>query len=495
MSLLGRLEDLSLADIIQIVYLSRRTGVLEVLHEGQRNTIVFRNGLVVNATAPDTPRVPSPLHEQAIRDHIIRIIGPLMRNRGGEFNFLLADDLPADEIGYDPELLINDGGFPPQRILTIEGDKLKPLQELEESMREGKELLRRPSAPAEAQFRVAGGLIEIESPETSGRNVVLFERDPLVRVAARRAFNAHGMKIGQFGAIDEAREALAGFIRSNSFFVTFLEITDASEALLQFLKRRNGRLPVAMIDREVDLRRRNELLEAGANLYLTRPSPERLRPAIADEELTLFAEELVVFAEDAFAAWEEISGVLGAEAGRKFYEEGQREQLERSFRLLQRLISELSNPNDISEVTATILRFSAEYVDRGVLFVVNDEHFVGVGGFGSAGAGESLHERARKMRIPRRADSILAEVADAHEMHCGKLRRTEANQALIEGFGGLLPTEVLAFPIMHGGRAIGILYGDNAEHRGPIDMVTGLEIFLAQAAYSLHNALAASQKE
>ncbi len=481
MTLLGRLEDLSLADIIQIVYLSRRTGMLEVLHKGQRYTVMFRNGLVVNAAGPDAPRVPSALYEEAIREHIVRIIGPLLHTRGGEFNFLLADDLPAEEIGYDPDLLINDGGFPPQRILMIDGDRLKPLQEWSA-----------PSSPA--QFRVAGGLIEVESPETGGRNVVLFERDPLVRVAVRRAFQAHGMKIGQFGSIGEAREAVAGFIRANAFFVSILDITDDSETLLQFLRRRSSRLPVVMIDRDVDLRRRHDLVEAGANLYLTRPSPERLRPSAADEELNLYAEELVAFAEEAFAAWEEIRGVLGPDAGRKFYEEGQREQLDRSLHVLQQLISELSDPNDIGEVAATILRFSAEYVDRGVLFIVHSDHFAGVGGFGSAGTGESIRERARKVRIPRAADSILAEVAASQVAHRGKLRRTEANRELIEALGGLLPTEVMAVPIMHGGRAIGILYGDNAEHRGPIDVMTGLEIFLAQAAYSLDKALAASQK-
>lgn len=493
MSLLGRLEDLSLADIIQIVYISRRTGVLEVLHEGQRRTIVFRNGLVMNATAPDAPRVPPPLHEESVRAHIMRVIAPLLQSREGEFNFLLTDDLPAEEIGYDPDLLINDGGFAPQRILQIEGDKLKPLRELEESLREGRELLRR--SPSSTQFRVAGGLIEVESPETSGRNVVLFERDPLVRVAARRAFGARGMKIAQFGSLDEARETIAAHFRSNVFFVTILEITEESQPLLQFIKRRNSRLPVAMVDAEVDLRRRHALLEAGADLYLNRPSRERLRPEIADEELNLFAGELVLFVEDAYADWAEISGVLGAEAGKRFYEEGQREHLERSFRLLQQLINELSDPNDINEVATTILRFSAEYVDRGVLFVASDDHFAGVGGFGAAGGGESLAERARKLRVARNAPSILADVAEARQMHRGKLRRTEANLDLIERLGGLMPTEVLAYPIMHGGRTIGILYGDNADHRGPIDMISGLEIFLAQAAYSLHNALASSRKE
>src|SRR5947207_14259005 len=55
MSLLGRLEDLSLTDIIQIVFLSRRTGVLEIIDHGGRHTVLFRQGLVVNASAPEHP--------------------------------------------------------------------------------------------------------------------------------------------------------------------------------------------------------------------------------------------------------------------------------------------------------------------------------------------------------------------------------------------------------------------------------------------------------
>ena len=72
------------------------------------------------------------------------------------------------------------------------------------------------------------------------------------------------------------------------------------------------------------------------------------------------------------------------------------------------------------------------------------------------------------------------------------MRRTPANMTLIEGLGGLLPTEVVAYPIMHVERPIGILYGDNAEHRAPIDSLTGLEIFLSQAGYAFGKAAAAS---
>ena len=89
---------------------------------------------------------------------------------------------------------------------------------------------------------------------------------------------------------------------------------------------------------------------------------------------------------------------------------------------------------------------------------------------------------------------MLEDVATNGEAHRGKMRRTPANVQLIDTLGGLLPTEVVALPIMHGNRAIGILYGDNAEHRAPIDSMTGLEIFLSQAGYAFGNAVFASER-
>src|SRR5207244_6057853 len=146
-----------------------------------------------------------------------------------------------------------------------------------------------------------------------------------------------------------ARETINEFFRSTAFFITFLEVSDESLTLLQFIKRKNARLPVVMVDHEMDLHRRHELLDAGANLYLTKPAAERLRPGIADEELVLFAEELALFAERSFAQWEDTIG-LDTAAGRLFYQEAEKEHTERSFQLLKQLINEISDPNDVREV-------------------------------------------------------------------------------------------------------------------------------------------------
>ncbi|HEX3069725.1 MAG TPA: DUF4388 domain-containing protein [Thermoanaerobaculia bacterium] len=612
MSLLGRLEDLSLTDIVQIVYLSRRTGVLEIVDEHGRHTVLFRQGLVVNASSPEHPDLASYLaakglvpaaavpglrqmEEQgipygtaaidmnllsatdlatAIHERIVSVVAPLLQSREGEFNFILSDHVGPLDVEYDADAIFKEGGFAPQKIVgAADGEKLKPLRGLEESLKVGKALLRSASpevpvpsldlglgqpkppelyavvednvlpfptpeerddatfapvpddepfpdvapapelkpvpepeapklrpVPAEpspvsraSQFKVAGGLIEVESPDATYRNVVLFERNPLIRVAARRAFGRNGVKIAQFGSLDDARTAIGDYIRANTFFVTFLELNADAEVLMQQLKRKNPRLPVVVIDAEADLRRRHDLLRKGADLYLTKPSAARLQPGLAEEELSLFADELVLFAERAFQQWEQFTGGLDPDAGKRFYETAEKESVDRSFGILKQLINELSNPNDIGEVSATILRLSAEYLDRGALFIAGNDMFTGVAGFGPADGGD-MTKRIKSLRLPRAVPSILSDVASSGEAHRGKMRRTPANVELINALGSLLPSEVVALPIMHAKRTIGILYGDNAAHRAPIDAMTGLEIFLSQAGYAFGNAVFAAEK-
>ena len=580
MSLLGRLEDLSLTDIVQIVFLSRRTGVLELIDVAGRHTVLFRHGMVVNASGPDHSDLVTFLQKRgdlnadqvrmirqmedqgiscgaaviemnlmpadrltdAIRERILSVVTPLLSSREGEFNFILSEAMSPVDMEYEPETLLKDGGFSPQKIIGMaEGEKIKPLRGLEESLRAGQALRRgntspgttalpldfglggAPTPPAAipeapkvdaaegggapasdaappkqstSRFKVSGGLFEVESPDAQYRNVILYERDPLVRVAAKRAFGKKNVKIMQYGSLDDVRSAMTEFFRSNSFFVTFLELTadDATVRVMQQVKHRNPRLPVVVIDREADLRRRHDLLRAGADLYLTRPPKERMQPETAQEELAMFADELVLFAERSFAQWEQATGNLGADAGKQFYEMGEKESVDRSFTVLKQFINELSNPNDIDQVASTILHLSGEYFDRGALFIATDDAFMGLGGYGVTGGGERMHERIRSLSIDRNAPSILSDVASSRLPHHGKIRRTDANVHLIEVMGNLLPTEVAALPIMHNEQGIGILYGDNAEHRAPISSMTGLEIFLSQAGYAFGNAVVAWQK-
>ncbi|HET7711984.1 MAG TPA: DUF4388 domain-containing protein [Thermoanaerobaculia bacterium] len=581
MSLLGRLEDLSLPDIIQIVYLSRRTGALEVINASGRHRILFRKGLVVNASSPQYPDLVTYLHERElvappsvptlrrllatgipagtavvelhlvnrddlssiIRQRILDVIAPLLQSKEGEFHFALSESLSAADIEYEPDMVSREGGFPPQKLLaTGEGERLKPLQGLEDALRPGRgaqqdsppaaelpgESAVPPSPVAEnvvpfpgpdpespsaapsaadddprrspAQFRVAGGLFEIEHPETAHWNVLLYERNALLRVAVKRTFGKRGVRVAQYGDLDDVRTAVNGLVRSNAFFIALLELPEdrteeeAVVRLVQHIKRLNPRIPVAVMDENADGRRRHEVVAAGANVYLRKPASGRLQPAKAEEQLSLFADELLLLSERAFRELERLAGGHDPEAASRFYELAARDNLDRRFSLLERLITELSDPNDIHQVSATILRLADDYLDRGALFLITASEFVGLGGFGVTGEPPDMDERVRGLRIGRGAASILAEVAESRLSRRGKMRRTPANVALMQALGTLVPTQVVVLPILQGGYPIGILYGDNAEHRGPIESLTGLEIFLSQTGSAFGSAAEAWER-
>jgi hypothetical protein len=74
------------------------------------------------------------------------------------------------------------------------------------------------------------------------------------------------------------------------------------------------------------------------------------------------------------------------------------------------------------------------------------------------------------------------------------MRRTSANELLVKHLGTLMPSEVVALPIIHEDKVVGVLYGDNAEHRGRIDSVSGLETFVSHASYAFGNAVNAHNR-
>jgi GAF domain-containing protein len=53
---------------------------------------------------------------------------------------------------------------------------------------------------------------------------------------------------------------------------------------------------------------------------------------------------------------------------------------------------------------------------------------------------------------------------------------------------------VAVLPIAHRGAVVGVLYGDNARTRRPLQDLSGLEIFLSQAGLALENALSATAR-
>jgi hypothetical protein len=164
MSLVGRLEDLALPDIFQIISLSKKTGTLIVRSRKGTGMVVFKNGQVIQAGSDiirdslgnilvsqgaidsavlsqalaiqkkdfDKPlgmilaemgAVTGQTVEEVVRKQIEEIIYDLLSWEEGFFNFELGEIAPKDKIEIDTQDFLLRSGLSPEYLL-MEGTRL-----------------------------------------------------------------------------------------------------------------------------------------------------------------------------------------------------------------------------------------------------------------------------------------------------------------------------------------------------------------------------------
>ena len=124
MSLTGNLEDLPLLDIIQIVSFSKKTGALSIRTEEGEGGIVFQEGFVICAFAPDAApldrrfgAMPVNQRDLVIRSRIAIALEQLIRLREGQFSFSLAERPPGRLGAREIALEMLSEGINPQELL------------------------------------------------------------------------------------------------------------------------------------------------------------------------------------------------------------------------------------------------------------------------------------------------------------------------------------------------------------------------------------------
>lgn len=155
----------------------------------------------------------------------------------------------------------------------------------------------------------------------------------------------------------------------------------------------------------------------------------------------------------------------------------------RGFASLKAIMTELrSRPFTFTgEITLMLLRYTAELVNRAVLFAVRLDHFVGIGQFGIELEDELADNRVRQIAIPADHQSVLQEVVSKKEPFRGRLAKTSWNNYLVQQLGGRMPREVIAVPIIADNEAVAVIYGDNLPDETLIGPIEGLELLMIEA--------------
>jgi len=312
MSLVGNLEDLSLPDILQIVSLSRKSGILMLEREGQQGKIIIRQGKVIQTISPRQGKTlgelltargllrPDDLKkaleiqrsgesrellggilvqlrlideaalEKVVTEQIEDAIVFFLSWREGTFSFELAEIKGRGEFSVDPQAFILERGIDTQ-WLVLEGTRMID----ERSRDRGTD-----PAPSEdpADLATEASFAGIEDEAASGGRVLIFvDDDPLFREMARDYLGRRGFRVvicdtgaACLAAVD--REAARGVpsvvaadivmpTMDNKGFLGGLE-------LLEKLRRAHPEVPVVAVTAYPDENVKVQVLELGGQFLL-----------------------------------------------------------------------------------------------------------------------------------------------------------------------------------------------------------------------------------
>ena len=553
MNLVGNLEDLGLGEILQIVSLSRKSGILTLKGEKGEGEIVFRQGEVVRAASPDfretlpdllvshgvvdqtvmdralaeqerkgyTERIGTVLYRQfniptepvdkVIREHLERIVVSFFYWTSGTFDFELQEH--ADMVdAMDPELM----QFMLEQGINSQYLAIKGVRRFDEKQ---SHTLQPEDVQIESSSALAVETDSVHTPDTSDnmevvssenslepdiRHVIILVDDHLVtRETLAISLEECGYEVYTFaGGADSPLMRIASLQREDLRPVLLVDLfipkmdgsgTMGGIELLELIKANMQDVPVlVMVDRrdeeaELKLRRMNFPL-------IMKPGDDE----IGDKDvLNDFMAALLLGINQAKSKGAAPGIGRNVNLGEELFLEMGDENAppyqpvvpSTGLTLLRGMLEELKNPSLEGGIILLVLRFAAEFMNRGVIFIVKRDKIEGLGQFGIIPPDGSADSVVRNMKIPRADDSVFKKVIKTGFSLKARPDGNIWTRYLLERLGGGEPVEMFVGPIVSEGKVVALLYGDNKPENKPIGDTDSLEIFLSQAGMAMEKLL------
>jgi hypothetical protein len=533
MSLVGSLEDLGLGDILQIVHLAAKSGVLRLRNESGEGQIVFSRGMIREAYAKGGPTdlrellawrraVPQALLERAWLEahHAGKKLADVLVERGltsadaidalrreqiesavltmfgwpsGEFSFEMRE--VADE---GAELALESGMNP--QFLALEGTRRADEQEHAED-----------TMPAAASDPF-GALLEAELVGEAGDELA----EPLALLEdAEPPAAPHAPPTGpppppppvvvvdpSLPVLEWVKAALGTvFPRVHVFQRPGLGI----ERIRQYLAR--AELPLVLIAHDVpadpamgtrdaaEILARLKRQAPGMNVLLlhdegSEPRPTRRGPA-PDGLAPRPAASLLIDPRAgrqrmrvATALQEVLERVQARPAPAPARAAVPAEELAR----LRETSAKIRAGAGRGEVLSQVLSFAGQRFARVALFGVRDERAFGVAQLGLARAGGPDDAALRELSLGSLEPAWFRRVIES-KRPCTAPPSDEGDHRLAVLLGNEIPGEAYVAPIVTGERVVALLYADNLPGREPAADTRSLEVLLDAAGIALDRAV------
>ena len=544
MSLVGNLEELGLGEILQIVNLSRKTGVLSLKSKGREGSIVFRQGQVVRAGSSIFQQslgevliqkgvidlavlrkalafqqeegfrdrlgtilikqfgVSYDVVEEVVREQIENVVYALFCWQEGSFEFVASDTIDTiDGTRLDPLQFMLNQGLNTQ-FLAMEGARL--LDENIPAVESG--YGDRPSAvrgEEDTDFRLAAVPSgKIRSPRTQPRPtmplVIVDDDGPTLKAIAegmrQQGYDVHAMTRSEDTLI-KVDALCRGGENPTILIDLIMPKMDGSGVLggielLDLLHNNFADLHIIMMSDYHHADAESKVRDMGYT-FIMKPRRADLNdePVFQDLLGQMSAEVHRVESGESTPEVQE-SFNLGDEMRIEMGDVDDvpvpsLQENSSNMSLLRGMLEELNNPDLQGGVLLLVLRFASEFLNRAIVFSVHDRVVSGAGQFGIAEGKTSGDDKVRAIHFPLDADSMFSHPARTFQAATFIPEPTALDAHIFEQLGGGEPDEAYIGPLVSQSRVIGFLYGDNLPEKQPVVDTECLSIFLSQAGIAL----------
>ncbi|HDR46907.1 MAG TPA: response regulator [Geoalkalibacter subterraneus] len=525
MSLVGNLEDLGLGDILQIVSLSRKSGVLSLQRKQDEGRIYFSNGQVIKAWSNSgydnigdllsrkglvTDRlleralaiqrksgirkrigailcehfeIPRDQIEETVREQTERIVYDFFTWDRGTFEFELGEPEELAATNFNPLQFMLEQGLNPQ-WLALEGTRLKD---------EGGEIYF--SRKSEQQVSLGGSI----DPQT---RLVLVDDDCTTRDLLHSLLSQKGVNVAAFKDSRSLLDALAGWTPSKQsppFVIDMIMATLDGEGifggleLAEILRKEWPRQRIFLMSDRVDASVKNRVAGLDIGQLIAKPSRNSFVEGFESLAVREFIDKLIGIVEspdeEEKAMFFDIGRDLSHEEGVNFLsycKTGSATDLSVKIRTL---VEEISSPLTPGSIVLPALQLAGEIFSRAVILRCRPGELVGIGQFGLEPFCGDAEAMIRETVISLAGDSVFSRTLK-QPAPCIIAPQDSAEEiAFFARLGGRLPEEIFLGQIKCFDQVAYLLYGDNCPDNSPIVGVEPLEIFLLLAGLALEKEL------
>ncbi len=505
MSINGVLEDLALADVLQFVHLSRRTGTLYLWREDDRRAeIGFHDGRIVSAWTPGHRRLGDLLLAAEVVDEAVlesalqrqkreegeRILGQILLAEGavtredihrvikeqvqatifdlltwryGSFHFEVGELNPIDDVGLVPGDLLDDLDLNTQMLLIEaarvfdEGDRDAADADGEHSVLERRLKLAGlgGNAGGEGGAAADGRPANRSVPEPVRCQVVSQDRGLLTTL--RQELPSELARVVPIRP-REAGNRVPG--EASSPIVVFdLRDGDGDTTSVSALARTRPAASVVALAESGDGAR--QAYEAGA-------------VAVFEADGGGLVACCRNLARTATHGQPQSPFVFGGEGG---------------FSRFRRVVFDVRAGLHSATMALNLMSVISESVERAVLFLVQGEELTAVGAFGFARSGAGLAGLTSGLRLRPSGRSILRRALDVAKPQSVDFDDAHLGSELEGLLGRPASGQVVIFPVLGAERTIAVIYTDNGTRDEEIQDIQLLELAASQVGVAFEDEL------